>query len=85
MINDDHVILDLFRDELAMENVCAVYGRFYERDHRGWLRAPDGDSAGGYAAILSVVGADGRFIPLVEERDLLTRMAKAIIDLRDLA
>lgn len=79
MISDDSVILELFRHDLVGRDVCAVYGRFYVRDI-GWRRAPDADAKGG--PMLSVSGPDGSMVPLVEERDLLTRMANEIIALR---
>lgn len=59
-IDDDFVILDLFRNDLIMEDRCAVY-------------------------MLSAVLPDGSLLPVVEERDLPLRMAKAIIELRDRA
>lgn len=82
MINDDGVIIELFRNELVGRDVCAVYGRFYMRDPV-WRRVPDADAESGPA--LSVSGPDGSMVPVVEERDLMTHMAKAIIEIRDRA
>ena len=81
MINDDFVILDLFSEELGPSNVCAVYGRVYWRD-LGWKRVPDADQRDGGAMLSVLDPKDASLVPLVEERDLVTYMAKSIIELR---